>query len=109
MTCMRTFAKTAARGYGAQHQGKRAALAPTVDAGLAVCWRCGRPITPGTPWDLGHDDTDRTVYRGPEHRGPCNRAAGARKANARRRARRRLAILTAPEPTLRQPPTAARW
>jgi len=75
---------TTQRGYGADHQRLRARLTPDVDAGLVDCWRCGQPIEPGTPWDLGHDDHDRTQYRGPEHAlrtGHCpgNRAAGAAK------------------------------
>jgi hypothetical protein len=37
---------------------------------------------------LGHDDHDRSIYRGPEHAGRCNRAAAARVGNQRRRARR---------------------
>ena len=41
----------------------RARVAPTVEAGEAVCWRCNQSIEPGAPWDLGHDDTDRTLYR----------------------------------------------
>jgi hypothetical protein len=60
---------TAARGYGAKHQAERKRWTPRVKAGLVNCWRCGRPILPGQPWDLGHDDHDRSVYRGPEHRG----------------------------------------
>lgn len=66
-----------ARGYGKRHRKLRAALAPQVEAGEAVCWRCQKLIVPGTPWDLGHDDNDRSVYRGPEHR-KCNRRAGGR-------------------------------
>lgn len=79
---------TAQRGYGAGHQRERARWAKEVEAGRAICWRCRRPIQPGSPWDLGHDDHDRTQYRGPEHRA-CNRGAGARKVNQQRRTRRR--------------------
>lgn len=68
---------TSARGYGTPHQAKRKQLAPIVAAGRAVCWRCGFPIHPNEPWDLGHDDDDRRVYRGPEHRA-CNRATTGR-------------------------------
>jgi hypothetical protein len=75
--------------YGHHHRTTRQHWAPIVAAGHATCWRCGRPITPGTPWDLGHNDTDPTQYQGPEHTA-CNRAAGARRGNrlrGRRRAR----------------------
>jgi hypothetical protein len=65
---------TAMRGYGWQHQLRRLQLAPLVAAGLAICARCARPIEPGTPWDLGHDDYDRTKATRPEH-ACCNRAA----------------------------------
>jgi hypothetical protein len=66
------------RGYGSRHWALRKRLAPTVAAGLAVSARCGRPIAPGEPWDLGHDDFDRTRYNGPEHR-RCNRATNRRR------------------------------
>jgi len=69
--------KTAARGYGGLHQKLRAQAKVLVDAGAAVCWRCGLGINPGEPFDLGHDDHDRTAYRGPEHR-RCNRATNGR-------------------------------
>jgi hypothetical protein len=74
---------TTQRGYGTEHQRLRRQLRATVDLGLAVCWRCGSRIKAGEPWDLGHDDDDRTRYRGPEHLG-CNRGAGGRRANQRR-------------------------
>lgn len=74
---------TAERGYGHEHKKQRAAIEPLVRSGRAVCWRCiaeGVPkeqakIRPDEPWDLGHDDHDRSKYRGPEHVS-CNRAAG---------------------------------
>ena len=77
---------TTARGYGWRHQARRARWAPLVATGQVCCTRCGQPILPGTPWDLGHDDHDRTLTTGPEHRA-CNRAAAARKTNATKRAR----------------------
>jgi hypothetical protein len=74
--------RTNARGYGAGHQALRRSWAPVVERGGVVCWRCNVAIAPGTPWDLGHDDNDRTRYRGPEHRA-CNRATqtAARRAD----------------------------
>ena len=64
---------TTQRGYGAQHRALRAAWEPIVAAGQVICWRCGELIQPGEPWDLGHDDSDRTQWRSPEHVA-CNRA-----------------------------------
>lgn len=80
---------TTERGYGTEHQRRRARWAPKVATGRVICWRCGRPILPGQEWDLGHDDSDptKTRYKGPEHR-RANRSAGARKGNFLRRARR---------------------
>jgi hypothetical protein len=99
-------AKTAARGYGAQHQAIRAALADRMTHGETFdCWRCGQPITPSQRWDLGHDDHDRTITRGPEHL-RCNRATNRRGRPRNRYTRRTPRI---PPPTIRQPPTAARW
>lgn len=62
-----------ARGYDRAHQALRAALAPTVEAGEAVCARCRHPIGAGEAWDLGHVPGDPTTHRGPEHRA-CNRS-----------------------------------
>ena len=47
---------------------------------VVICWRCaenGQPheVDPGC-WDLGHDDHDRSIYRGPECRGG-NRAVAS--------------------------------
>jgi hypothetical protein len=61
------------RGYGAAHERLRRHWAPIVAAGNVDCWRCGQRINPDDDWDLGHDDHDRTQYRGPEHVS-CNRA-----------------------------------
>jgi hypothetical protein len=72
------------RGYDATHRRTRQQWAPIVAAGRVVCWRCGDLIGAAEAWDLGHDDTDRAVTRGPEHANRCNRAAGGRKGNARR-------------------------
>lgn len=74
---------TTRRGYGTEHQAERRRWTPLVNAGQIRCARCGQPIIPGTPWDLGHNDT-RTTWTGPEH-ARCNRAAGARKGNRKRR------------------------
>lgn len=73
---------TTARGYGAKHQAERKKWQPIVDRGEAYCWRCGCWLDPAKPWDLGHDDHDRTQYRGPECR-PCNRATKGRVPTAR--------------------------
>lgn len=70
-----------ARGYDAAHVAERARWAPKVAAGIVTCWRCGQLIGATEPWDLGHDDNDRTKYRGPEHAGRCNRAAAGRSAH----------------------------
>lgn len=88
---------TTARGYGITHQRERQRLLTLQAAGTTLtCWRCGGPITPGQPWDLGHDDHDRTITRGPEHRHPTGRCPGNRAAPRRRRTRTPTPITTRP-------------
>jgi hypothetical protein len=43
-------------------------------------------------WDLGHDDFDRTIYRGPEHQ-RCNRSSAASRGNRARGKRQRRRII----------------
>jgi hypothetical protein len=69
---------TTKRGYGTAHQAARRRLEPLVAAGMLECARCGKSIGPGSPWDLGHDDIDRSKYTGPEHR-KCNRETTTRR------------------------------
>ena len=67
------------RGYDAEHDRLRAAYQRRMDAGERfTCWRCGRDLEPGAPWDLGHDDLDRSIHRGPEHVA-CNRPTASRR------------------------------
>jgi hypothetical protein len=74
---------TVRRGYGSKHKALRKRWASAVERGGVSCARCGRQITPGTPWDLRHDDHDRTIYVGPEHR-RCNRRTATHRAGQRR-------------------------
>ena len=75
---------TWARGYTGTHRKLRNQLQRRMDLGeLFDCWRCGEPIQPGEPFDLGHDDLDRSIWRGPEHR-RCNRATSGRKQPPKR-------------------------
>jgi hypothetical protein len=86
---------TGDRGYGLTHKQVRASWAPKVDAGIVDCARCGEPIEPGRPWDLGHTD-DRTAYTGPEHRS-CNRRAGGTNGAMVTNAMRGTAVRTSRE------------
>ena len=69
---------TAARGYGDHHQSLRKRWRRAVSMGGVACSRCGTPFAPGEPWDLGHDDHDRSRYTGPDHR-RCIRATAGRR------------------------------
>ena len=62
--------------YGNLHKKLRQAVAVQVASGRVACVRCGGPIAPGEPWDLGHVDGG-DGYAGPEHRA-CNRATAGR-------------------------------
>jgi hypothetical protein len=64
--------------YGWGHQRTRAQWAPAVATGKIKCARCGLPIGPSEPWDLGHvDGAGPRAYSGPEH-ARCNRATSGR-------------------------------
>lgn len=65
------------RGYDAAHEAERKRWDPLVATGAVKCWRCLVLLAPELPWDLGHDDTDRSIYRGPECV-RCNRATASR-------------------------------
>lgn len=65
------------RGYDSRHAHVRADYQHRMDRGETfTCWRCGDDIDP-EHWHLGHDDYDRSVYRGPECV-PCNTATSGR-------------------------------
>ena len=65
------------RGYDKAFNQERKVWARMVNEGVVNCWRCLQPIPPGTPFDLGHDDADRSIIRGPEHT-HCNRSAAGK-------------------------------
>ena len=75
-----------ARWGGTLSNRARAMLAPTLPT---QCWRCGRMVTEGMRWDVGHiiDISDRPdLMADPnvwavEH-ARCNRSAGGRKGRA---------------------------
>ena len=66
------------RGYDARHDAERKRWVPRVATGNVKCWRCGDYIPADAPFDLGHDDHDRSRYRGPECVS-CNRATSGRR------------------------------
>lgn len=77
---------TTSRGYGSAHQRKREQLLDAFEPGQA-CARCGLPIRRKEDADLGHDDDDRSQYRGLEH-SACNRATSGRSRRPARPAAR---------------------
>lgn len=71
------------RGYDYAHRRQAEAYRARVAQGTPLpCWRCGKPITDPNDLDLGHDDHDRSIVRGPEHARGCNRSAAGRSAHA---------------------------
>lgn len=69
-------------GERAKHRALRNRYQRRMNAGETFrCWRCDNPIDPKY-WDLGHDDWDRSIYRGPECPS-CNRSAAGRKRPVR--------------------------
>ncbi len=69
--------------YGSQHTTESRRWKRRITAGERVqCWRCGEPITTAADMDLGHDDYDKTIVRGPEH-ATCNRSAAGRMSQRR--------------------------
>lgn len=66
---------TTARGYGWQHQQRRAQDMATTTP-VDPCPKCGLPLGP-PPWDEGHTD-DRTGWEGPTHI-RCNRNTARRR------------------------------
>jgi hypothetical protein len=73
--------------YGHAHRKARAAAAARVNAEGYVCTRCFQYRQPGTAFELDHDDTDPTTYRGPSCPG-CNASAGGAKARRNDRLKR---------------------
>lgn len=80
-----------ARYNSPEHRAARKRFTVLVEAGLGVCWRCGRGLVPGR-WHVGHID-DGSAIAGPECMS-CNLRAAARKgalvANARRKRARSM-------------------
>lgn len=57
-----------AKKYGWRQQQARERLRRVVDAGAAICARCGEPIIPGTSWALDHaPGGDPSEYLGPAY------------------------------------------
>lgn len=94
-----------------EHKAQVAKARATRDSGHGHCWRCGRWLDPRKPVHAGHDDHDRSVYRGAEC-APCNLKAAARKgnrmSNAKQSARRNGLSARLPRPES-APTPAPRW
>lgn len=60
------------RGYGASHDAARKRWAPQVERGGVACGRCHQLIEPGSQWDLGHPNDDKSLPPVPWHQ-RCNR------------------------------------
>ena len=71
-------ANTTRRGYGSDHQRLRKQLLDVFVPGQP-CARCGLPIAGKDDAQLGHDDQDRSRYRGLEHVA-CNEATAGRRS-----------------------------
>ena len=72
------------RKYGlASHKRAKREFAAIVRAGFGICARCGEPIAPDEPFDVGHDDVYPDITVGPEHRS-CNRGAPHRNVTSRK-------------------------
>jgi hypothetical protein len=67
---------TTRRGYGSKHQRLRQELLDAFRPGQP-CARCQLPIWTKADAQLGHDDQDRSRYRGLEHVA-CNEATSGR-------------------------------
>lgn len=95
--------RTSSRGYGRAHQTLRRSWARRIASGTVRCARgaacryavdgLGGLIEPGSAWDLGHDDRDRSRYAGPEH-ASCNRATSAHRAPRKRPAEEHPGLTT---------------
>jgi hypothetical protein len=72
----------AERGYGPVFQRTRRMWVQRIALGGVECVRCGKPITSADPFDLDHDDNDRSIIRGPACPS-CNRSAGGRLSHRR--------------------------